>query len=157
MLFNVTSEQIYDIYKSCYNGPDFLSYSPLQLASNAVLAEVPCINSVAATNYLNVRRMSSTIHARPDSQQNDTVRSAIHALPTSDIGRWEICSNKVRVVEVRRTGTITLNDIVQVIYQKLYSSVLPAYETLTKNYRVLFYTGMYGAALVHVSTHMHLQ
>jgi len=106
MYQEIGNVNIYDIYKSCYNGPDFLSYSPLQLASNAVLAEVPCINSVAATNYLN----------------NDTVRSAIHALPTSDIGRWEICSNKV-------------------IYQKLYSSVLPAYETLTKNYRVLFYTG----------------
>eukprot|EP01094_Clydonella_sp_ATCC50884_P001464 TRINITY_DN11090_c0_g1_i2.p1 TRINITY_DN11090_c0_g1~~TRINITY_DN11090_c0_g1_i2.p1 ORF type:complete len:471 (+),score=135.73 TRINITY_DN11090_c0_g1_i2:39-1415(+) len=118
MYVQIGNVNIYDIYHSCYQGAnEGDAYSPLQVASEVVGAEVPCINSVAATNYLN----------------NDTIRAAIHALPISQIGRWAICSDKL-------------------LYKKLYQTVLPAYETLTKNYRVLFYTGDVDGSVPYVGS-----
>ena len=80
---------IYDIYKGCFPpaGSSSLkhSYNPLnfdfvgQSSSSNVGLTPPCVNSVAATNYLNL----------PE------VREAIHAKPASAIGPWEICSDKV--------------------------------------------------------------
>jgi len=67
---DVPRPQIYDIYKQCYNGPPGLArfnYNPLQdshvarqmRAANAITAEVPCINSADATQYLNVRHRAA--------------------------------------------------------------------------------------------------
>lgn len=61
------------------------------------------------------------------------MRAAIHALPISKIGRWAICSNKVQ-------------------YHKLYNSVLGAYQVLTANYRVLFYTGDVDGSVPYVGS-----
>jgi len=52
----------------------------------------------------------------------DEVRKAIHAAPYEQIGPWMICSDKLR-------------------YTKIYNNVVPAYITLSTNYRCLFYSG----------------
>ena len=77
----------------------------------------PCINSAAATTYLNLA----------------SVRQAIHALPATQIGAWEICSDKVN-------------------YKKLYTSVLDAYAVLCANYRVLVYSGDVDGAVPYLGT-----
>jgi len=112
---------IYDIYKGCYPPAGSSSaYSPLDFkfaGQENVGLSPPCINSAAASEYLNL----------PE------VRQAIHAMPASAIGPWEICSNKV-------------------IYNKLYPSVVGAYEVLTQHYRVLVYSGDSDGAVPYLGT-----
>jgi len=119
---------IYDIYKRCYEEDtktfdESSNYSPLNLKylgpsiSHNVGLDPPCINNAAATQYLNMEQ----------------TRSAIHALPATAIGPWEICSDKVE-------------------YKKLYNSVLPAYEVLTQHYRVLVYSGDSDGAVPYLGT-----
>ena len=110
----------YDIYKNCYEGPGSeFNYSPLHRHFDNLSARVspPCINSAAATTYLNLA----------------SVRQALHALPASAIGPWEICSDKVN-------------------YKKLYTSVLGAYSVLCANYRVLVYSGDTDGAVPYLGT-----
>ena len=120
----VGNVNIYDIYKGCYESSGSLSessYSPLKFKFSGrnqnVGEDPPCINNAAATQYLNLPQ----------------TRTAIHALPQSAIGPWEICSDKV-------------------VYNKLYPSVLGAYEVLTQHYRVLVYSGDSDGAVPYVGT-----
>jgi len=119
----VGNVNIYDIYKGCYESDAsnaFKAYSPLKSGFSGnknVGLDPPCINNAAANQYLNM----------------EATRTAIHALPASKIGPWEICSDKV-------------------VYNKLYPSVLGAYEVLTQYYRVLVYSGDSDGAVPYVGT-----
>jgi len=120
----VNDLNIYNIYIDCYGLDPRRAHRPLQelnyrirervrdsvleqkMPKRAPGFDVPCIDSSRATEWLN----------------QDTVRTAIHALPTSQIN-WTICS-----------------DVVE--YTSQYSTVIPIHkELLEAGYRLMIYSG----------------
>jgi len=117
---------IYGIYNPCYKGSeggvhkiDFKTAGLTDFVSESGNEQLvpPCINVDALTEYLN----------------NDTVRGDLHALPSSQIGQWAICSDVVK-------------------YTKLYNSIEPIYNWLGPKYKILVYSGDTDGAVPFVGT-----
>lgn len=112
---------IYDIYEPCINSgfPPLATRQIWRRPANEMEIESgftgpkACIDAGAATKYLNL----------------PNVRSAIHVKPESEIGKWEICSNRIS-------------------YDVTQKSLMPAYKNIIiPHIRVLIFNGDVDACI----------
>jgi len=113
---------IYDIYKRCYEGD-----------TSSFVDSKSAYHPLRSGPHVGLDPPCINNAAATQYLNMEATRTAIHARSIAQIGPWEICSDKVH-------------------YNKLYPSVLSAYELLTQYYRVLIYTGDSDGAVPYVGT-----